>query len=343
MLELRMELTYRKYDLELTREFTISSYSRNSTPIILTEVHQDGIIGYGEVSLPQYLKENQNTVIDWLSKKRINNIYSFNDLTELLNEWNSEIKISYPALASVDIAFHDFLGKLLDKPCYEFYNILPKGNLYTSFTIGLAEERELITKILEAKEYKILKIKLGTENDKHIIETVRKITDLPLYIDANQGWGDKYFASEMIRWLSDKNVILIEQPMPVDSYDEAAWLRENSPLPIIADEAFQSINDIDKVKNSYSGVNIKLMKCGGIYNAFNIIKKLRESNLKVMLGCMTETSCAVSAAKVLAPLADYIDLDGNLLIKNDPFKTEISQNGNLICTERPGLGIERNY
>lgn len=337
-----MEIIFRKYDLELIQEFTISNYSRKFTPTVLVELHQDGVTGYGEASLPQYLKEDQDTVINWLSNIKLRNIYSFEDLVDELTALNNQRTINYPAIAAIDIALHDLLGKLLNMPCYKFYNIMPKDDLFTSFTIGIADEKTLTSKIRAVDKYKILKIKLGTEHDKQIIETIRKITNQKIFVDANQGWGDKYFALDMINWLSDKNVVLVEQPMPVINYEETSWLKNQVSLPIIADEAFQTIDDLNKIKDCYSGVNIKLMKCGGIYNAFHIIQKAKEDNLKVMLGCMTETSCAISAAKILSPLVDYLDLDGNLLIKNDPFCNEINSEGRLVINDIPGLGISKN-
>ncbi|MEW6195934.1 MAG: dipeptide epimerase [Bacteroidota bacterium] len=336
-----MELTYRKYDLELIQEFTISNYSRKFTPTVLVELHQDGVTGYGEASMPQYLKENQDTVIQWLSNVKLKNIYSYDDLVDTLTDLNDRAIKNYPAIAAIDIALHDLLGKLLNVPCYKFYGIIPKNDLFTSFTIGLADEKTLISKIHAADKYKILKIKLGAENDKQIIDTIRKITDQKLFVDANQGWKDKYFALDMINWLSDKNAILVEQPMPVANYEDTAWLKNRVSLPLIADEAFQTVDNLDKIKDCYSGINIKLMKCGGIYNAYNIVQKAKKNNLKVMLGCMTETSCGISAAKILSPLADYLDLDGNLLIQNDPFGNEINSEGKLVINNLPGLGINK--
>lgn len=334
-----MEIIFKKYDLELTHEFAIANYSRKSTPVVLIEIKQDSLIGYGEASLPQYLKETQDSVIAWIKELELRSANSFDELTNLVTKLNSSNNKSYPGLAAIDIALHDLLGKIQNKPIYQLYGVEPKNDIYTSFTIGITNEELLINKIEEAKDFRILKIKLGTQNDRMIIESIRKLTDKPIYVDVNQGWDDKYYALDMIHWLREQNVLLIEQPMSINKSNEIAWLKENSTIPIIADEAFQSINDLEKIKDSYDGVNIKLMKCGGIYNAFNIINKAKEMNLKIMLGCMTETSCAISAAKQLTPLADYIDLDGNLLIKNDPFMSGINPDGKLILSTLPGLGI----
>ncbi len=336
-----MEIVFNKYELELTHEFAIANYSRKSTPIVLVEIKQDSLIGYGEASLPQYLKETQDSVIDWIKKLKIKNINSIDDIKNLIEKLSSSENVNYPGLAAIDIALHDILGKIQNKPVYQLYGVIPKDDIYTSYTIGISNEELLIRKIDDAKNYKLLKIKLGTQNDKIIVESIRKLTDKPIYVDVNQGWDDKYFALDMIHWLKEKNVLLIEQPMPINKSNEIEWLKKNSPLPIIADEAFQSIEDLERINDCYNGINIKLMKCGGINNAFNIIKKAKEFNLKIMLGCMTETSCAISAAKHLTPLADYIDMDGNLLIKNDPFISDINPDGKLILNKLPGLGIHK--
>jgi L-alanine-DL-glutamate epimerase-like enolase superfamily enzyme len=170
---------------------------------------------------------------------------------------------------------------------------------------------------------------------------VRSETNKPICVDINQGWKDKIMALEMAQWLKEKGVVFIEQPMPKTSVDDTAWLTENSPLPIIADEAFQTIGDFKKVHGVYSGINIKLMKCGGLYSAYIMIKMARALDMKVMIGCMTETSCAVTAAAQLSPLVDWADLDGNLLINNDVFRGILIKDGKIVLPNTPGIGISK--
>lgn len=335
-----MELSFLKYDLLLKHKFGISYHTRKSTPVVLVSLKQGNHIGFGEASLPPYLKENQESVINFLKKIKLVDVNSFEELINLQNECDKVSAEDNAAKAALNIALHDLLGKILEKPCYSFYNIKSEQLPFTSYTIGIDTPEKLVEKIEEANFYKILKVKLGTENDRKIIETIRTKTDKPLYVDANQGWRDKYFALEFIQYLSEKNVLLVEQPFPVSNLDDSAWLSERSPLPIIADESAQTINDIETVKDCFSGINTKLMKCGGIYNAYNMIMKGRENNLKIMLGCMTETSCAISAAVQLSSLADYADLDGNQLIENDPFICKTIDEGRLILPEGNGLGIK---
>ena len=194
-------------------------------------------------------------------------------------------------------------------------------------------------KVREAMPYKILKVKLGKGNDKETIEAVRSETDKPLCVDVNQGWTDKVMALDMVHWLKEKGVVFVEQPMSKTSFDDTAWLTQNSPLPIMADEAFQTIKDFTKVHGAYSGVNIKLMKCGGLHAAYAMIKMARALDMKVMIGCMTETSCAVTAAAQLSPLVDWADLDGNLLIDNDVYDGLNIIDGKITLPDRPGIGI----
>ncbi len=184
-------------------------------------------------------------------------------------------------------------------------------------------------------------MKLGRDNDREMIEVIRSLTDKPLCVDVNQGWKDRGLALDMVVWLSEKGVIFLEQPMPKEMKKDIAWLTERSPLPIIGDEAIQNVDDLIENKDVYSGINIKLMKCGGLNQAMKMINVARAIGLKVMVGCMTETSCAVSAAAQLSPLADWCDLDGNLLISNDPFEGLWITNGKITLPERPGIGAAK--
>jgi len=185
----------------------------------------------------------------------------------------------------------------------------------------------------------ILKVKLGRDNDREMIEVIRSVTDKPLCVDVNQGWKDRSLALDMAGWLSEKGVVFLEQPLPKELKKDIAWLTERSPLPIIGDEAIQNVDDILENKDVYSGINIKLMKCGGLNHAMKMIHVARALGLKVMVGCMTETSCAVSAAAQLSPLVDWCDLDGNLLISNDPFEGLRITDGKVTLPERAGIGV----
>jgi len=230
----------------------------------------------------------------------------------------------------------------MNQPWYRIWGLNPEKTPNTSFTIGIDKPEVVKEKVIEAAPYKILKVKLGQGNDKEMIETVRSVTDKPICVDINQGWTDKKMALEMIHWLKEKGVVFIEQPMNKSLVDDISWLTQNSPLPVIADEAIQTISDFKKVQGAYSGINIKLMKCGGLHAAYTMIGMARALDMKVMIGCMTETSCAVSAASQLSPLVDWADLDGNLLISNDIFDGVTIVNGKVTLPDKPGIGISPN-
>ena len=190
-----------------------------------------------------------------------------------------------------------------------------------------------------AGRFNILKVKLGQDNDQEIIKAIRSVTDLPIAVDANQGWKDKYLALDSILWLKEQGVIMIEQPMPKEMPDDTAWVTQQSPLPIFADESVQRLTDVKRLQGIFSGINIKLMKCTGMREAWKMIHLARALDMRVMIGCMTETSCAVSAAAQLSPAVDFADLDGNLLIGNDPFEGVLVKRGKLCLNDLPGIGV----
>jgi len=241
----------------------------------------------------------------------------------------------------VDIALHDLVGKLLGQPWYRIWGLDPSKAPDTTFTIGIDTPDVVREKTKEcADKFNILKVKVGLDNDKEMIETIREITDLPIAVDANQGWKDKKQALEMIHWLAEHGVVMVEQPMPKEMLDDNAWITENSPLPVFADEAIQRLKDIPAIKGAYSGINIKLMKCTGMREAWKMANYARAEGMRVMIGCMTETSCAVSAAAQLSPIVDFADLDGNLLISNDLFEGMTVVKGKIALPDRPGIGLK---
>ena len=337
----KLKLTFRTYELQLKHTFTVAEYSRDTTPVVLTELEYDGIIGYGEASMPPYLGESHKSVTSFLSKV---NLLQFNDpfrIDDILTYVDSVDKKNRAAKASVDIALHDLIGKIVNQPLYKLWGLNPDKTPVTSFTIGIDKPDVVRTKTKEAKGFKVLKVKLGRGNDKEMINAVRDITNVPLYVDVNQGWKNKENALDMIHWLKEKGVIFIEQPLPKENIDDMAWLTQNSPLPTMADEAFQRLSDVAKFKDVYSGINIKLMKSTGLREAHKMITVAKALEMKVMMGCMTETSCAVSAAAQLSPLVDWADLDGNLLISNDVYEGMKVINGKITLNNLPGIGIRK--
>ncbi len=337
----KLKLSFRPYELELKHVFTIATSSRKTTPVMLTEIEYDGITGYGEASMPPYLGESHQTSNDFLSKVDLSQFNNPFELENILNYVDSIAPGNPAAKASVDIALHDLVGKLMNQPWYNIWGFDKLKTPYTSFTIGIDTEDVVRQKVKEADEYKILKVKLGRETDKMMIETIRSSTDKPITVDVNQGWKNKEEALEMIHWLKEKGVVFVEQPMPKEMVDENAWLTEHSPLPTIGDEAVQRLPDVKKAYGVYSGINIKLMKSTGLREAYKMLVLARALGLKVMIGCMTETSCAISAASHLSPMVDWADLDGALLISNDIYDGTKIIDGKVVLTDNPGIGIKK--
>lgn len=337
----KMKLTYRPYELQLRHTFTVSGNSRDTTPVVLTEIEYEGLTGYGEASMPPYLGESQKSVISFLDRvdlEQFNDPFMLDDILAYVDAIEPENRA---AKASVDIALHDLIGKLVELPLYRLWGIDPDNTPVTSFTIGIDTPDVVRQKTEEAAGFKILKVKLGGGNDREMIETVRSVTDVPLYVDVNQGWSDKQEALDMIHWLAEQGVVFVEQPLHVDELDDTAWLTARSPLPIMADEAFHRLRDVAALKGIYSGINIKLMKSTGLREAHKMITVARALDMKVMIGCMTETSCAVTAASQLSPLVDWADLDGNLLISNDIYEGVKVIDGKLTLNDLPGIGIRK--
>jgi L-alanine-DL-glutamate epimerase-like enolase superfamily enzyme len=338
----RLTLSYRPYDLQLRHVFTIANSSRTTTPVVLTEIAFDGVTGYGEASLPPYLGETQASVIEFLKKVDLSRFSSPFELEDILTYVDKITENNTAAKASVDIALHDLTGKIMGKPWYNIWGLDKSKAPSTTFTIGIDTREVVIQKTKEdAPLYNILKVKLGRDNDKEMIEAIRTVTDKPIAIDANQGWADRQYALDMIYWLKEKGIVMVEQPMSKHKLDDAAWITERSPLPVFADESFQRLTDITRLKGAFHGVNIKLMKCTGMREAWKILTVARALNMQVMIGCMTETSCAISAASQLSPATDWADLDGNLLISNDVFKGTAVVNGKLVLNDLPGIGIKK--
>jgi L-Ala-D/L-Glu epimerase len=325
--------------LKLNHVFTLANSSRTTTPVMLTRIEYDGITGYGEASMPQYLGESTETAARFLQSVNLSQFTDPFRMDEILNYIDQASPGNTAAKASIDIALHDLTGKILGQPWYKIWGLTPQETPDTSFTIGIDQPEVVRQKVEKAEPYKILKVKMGGTNDREMIETIRSVTSKPLYADVNQGWKNKEKALEMIHWLKEKGVVLIEQPLPKNYKEEHAWLTERSPLPIIGDEAVQRLTDVPNAIGVYSGINIKLMKCTGMREAHKMVILAKASGLKIMIGCMTETSCAISAAAHLSPNATWADLDGNLLISNDPYEGMKIEDGKIMLIDLPGIGI----
>ncbi|MEE0975617.1 MAG: dipeptide epimerase [Muribaculaceae bacterium] len=335
----KLNLYFEPYELQLRHSFNLAKYSRTTTPGVQVRLEYDGLIGYGEASMPPYLGESVESVTKFLSQldlSQFSDPFRIEDIHDYMDQVAPDNRA---AKASVDIALHDLLGKIMGQPWYKIWGLNPDKAPDTSFTIGIDKADVVRKKVDEASPYNVLKVKMGLDNDKELVEIIREKTDRPICVDANQGWNDKEKALEMIHWLAERNCLFVEQPMPKEMIEETAWLRERSPLPIIADEFLQRLPDVKRAAEAYDGINIKLMKSTGMHEAYKMADLAKSMGMKVMLGCMTETSCAVSAASQLAPMVDWADLDGNLLIANDIFDGMKIVNGKVTIPDRPGIGV----
>ena len=340
----KLHLKFFPYELQLRHTFTVASYSRTTTPDVQVEIEYEGVTGYGEASMPPYLGQSVATVSAFLEKVDLEQFTDPFQLEDILAYVDSLSPGDSAAKAAIDIALHDLVGKLIGQPWYKLWGLDPAKAPSTTFTIGIDTPDVVREKTLEAAgQFNILKVKVGLDTDEEMIRTIREVTRVPLAVDANQGWKDRSKALDEIFWLKEQGVVMVEQPMAKERIDDNAWLTEHSPLPIFADESIQRLADVPSVKGVYSGINIKLMKCTGMREGWKMAQLARALGLKVMVGCMTETSCAVSAAAQFSPYVDFADLDGNLLIANDRFDGVKVVAGKLSLPDRPGIGVLPNF
>lgn len=338
----RMHLTFEPYELKLKHVFTVSSFSRSTTPDVQVRIDYDGYTGYGEASMPPYLGQTVESVCSFLKKVDLEQFPDPFCIDDILTYIDSLSDGDSAAKAAVDIALHDLVGKIIGAPWHRMLGLNPEKTPNTTYTIGIDTDEMVKLKTREvAGQFKILKVKLGTPRDREMIRAIREVSDLPIAVDVNQGWKNKKKALDEIFWLKEQGIVMVEQPMPKEMLDANAWLTERSPLPTFADEAIQRLKDIPAVKGAYTGINIKLMKCTGMREAWKMMNYARAEGMKAMIGCMTETSCAIAAAAQLSPAVDFADLDGNLLIANDIFHGTTVVDGKITLNQLPGIGIEK--
>ncbi len=336
----RLRLRFFPYELQLQHVFTVASASRSTTPDVQVEIEYEGFTGYGEASMPPYLGQTEKSACAFLSQVDLSQFSDPFRLEDILSYVDGIAPGEPAAKAAIDIALHDLVGKLMGQPWYRIWGLDPGKAPSTTFTIGIDTPEVVREKTLEAAgRFNILKVKVGLDSDQAMIRAIRSVTDVPLAVDANQGWKDRSKALEEIFWLKEQGVVMVEQPMARERVDDNAWLTEHSPLPVFADESVQRLADVPALKGVYSGINIKLMKCTGMREGWRMAQLARALGMQVMVGCMTETSCGVSAAAQFSPYVDFADLDGNLLIANDRFDGVKVVDGRLSLPDRPGIGV----
>jgi L-alanine-DL-glutamate epimerase-like enolase superfamily enzyme len=336
-----MKLTFRRYDLRLKHTFTTSRGGRDVSPVIILELEHDGLIGYGESAPIARYGESVDTVETFLTKLDLTRFGDPFQLESILSFADASADGNAAAKAGLDLALHDWIGKKLDVPLHRYWGLEKGKTPKTSFTIGIDTLQVIEGKVREAERYPILKVKLGGDHDEEIVRTIRNITKKTLRVDANEGWKNKEKAVEKIKWLEQEGVEFVEQPMPAGELSGTAWVRERVNLPLIADENSLRLHDVPKLQGIFDGINIKLMKCTGLREAMKMVSTARACGMKVMTGCMIESSVGISAAAQFSPLVDYADLDGNVLITNDPFDGVRSLDGTITLNDRPGLGVRK--
>jgi len=326
--------------LLLTHTWTLSRNSSDFKDNVFVRVERDGVVGWGEAAPNvRYGQTADQTVADLEKVRSLVEAGDWFRYVDLRTQWERALPGQVCAQAALDMAILDWVGGKLKTPLSRLLGLDAGKAPVTTFSIGIDTPEVIKQKVEEAKDFPVLKIKVGRDNDAQILAAVREATDKPLRVDANEGWKTREQALEKIRWLQGLGVELIEQPLPASMVEETAWLRDRVEIPIVADEAVKTASDIPRLAAAYDGINIKLMKSGGIQEAIRMIHVARAMGMKIMLGCMIESSVAISAAAHLSPMVDWADLDGNLLISNDPFTGVGVDHGRLILNDRPGLGI----
>jgi L-Ala-D/L-Glu epimerase len=329
----------KKFRLKLKHTWTTVMSSSDYRELIRVRLRRDGIDGYGEgAPIVRYNEDAESAIPLLMPFTQQINAKSMLAYRKLLQTVFDKIKGNYAAKAALDIAVLDWVGKKQNLPLYRLFGLNASDTPMTTFSIGIDDPETTKKKVLEAEQYPILKVKFGLGKDEATMEAIRSVTNKPIRADANEGYKTKEEALQRIQFLEKHGVEFIEQPLPAAMIEETAWLRKRVNIPIFADEACLHAEDISKIAGSFDGVVIKIMKTGGLIEALRMIQVARTFHLKILLGCMIESSLSITAAAHLSPLVDYADLDGNLLVGNDPWSGVKVLNGKLLLPDRPGVG-----
>jgi L-alanine-DL-glutamate epimerase-like enolase superfamily enzyme len=333
-----MKIYFKKHRIYLKYNFGISRSKNDWFDRIYVYLKKDNVTGIGEAApSPRY--NESISLVEKTLKNLIDIPQSYTNHEEIWEYLLPQLNQIKCLEAAFSMALLDYMGKIKNKTVLDLLELEQDKVHYTSYTIAIGKNSQIKEKVKEAEPYKILKVKLGTaDNDKNIIKEIRNYTDKKIRVDANEGWTLNQ-GLEICEWLNKYNIELIEQPFSSDKMKDTKKLKQCTDIDIYADENSCTSKDIPKIYSSFDGVNIKLMKCGSIFEAIDMIKVAKKYNLKIMLGCMIETSVAISAAAQIAGQVDLIDLDGNLLIKNDPFRGPEIHNGILKLSSDYGLGL----
>ena len=319
-----MKLEFKRHELQLTHAWAIARSKATSTAsvVVVTLTGADGTFGLGEAAPSSRYRESMATVEAFLKTIDPRGL-SFGDVEGSMTYLETLSRQDRSAKCALNLALLDGAAKKAKKPAHDLLGIgFREGQHITSFTIGIDKPEVIRQKVLEAAAYPVLKMKVGMADDKASLQVLREVEPAkPVRVDANEGWKTKEQALAALEWLAqDGHIQFVEQPLPAGApVKDWIWLKQRSPLPIFGDESYHLADDIETAVDCFHGVNVKLVKTGGISAGFEALQAARKAGLKTMIGCMIETSVLISAAAHLAELCDYLDLDGNLLIKNDPY------------------------
>ncbi len=336
--------TYAPFTLKLRRAFTIARGTRREATNVLVRIERDDIVGYGEAAPNKRYDETPQKVmgfLDQLDQEILDDIPNPEVLSNRLAKQNPAIR---SARCAVETAYLDWYGKKENRSVFRLMGGRTSLGSISSYTLGMAEPQTITDKLEEAESYPLLKVKLGGSRDRETIKLIRQHSKKPIFVDVNEGWKNLDVAKSQIDFLADKNVILLEQPMPADhNWEELCELKSYSPIPICADEGFVGDESITKIKKAYDCINIKIMKTGSLIKSLELIRQAKREQLKVLIGCMIESSIADSASAMLTLWSDFADIDGRLLIEEDPFEgVTLTDDYHLKLKEIPGIGIRRS-
>lgn len=329
-------LRTRDLDLRLRHTFRIARGASDSRENLLVELEADGCTGQGEAAPIRRYDESRQSAREAVVRMAAAGLGDGRAYSQAVAR--VAVAGQRAAQAALDMALHDLAARRLEVPVHELLGLDGRTAPPTSFTIGLDTPEIVATKVREAAGFAVLKVKLGGADDRAVLEAVRDCTRQPLRVDANEGWTLDG-ALERLEWLARLGVEFVEQPLPAHQLEDTRALRRRSPLPFVADESVHTAADIPGLVGAFDGINIKLMKCGGLGEALRMIAVARAHGLKVMLGCMIESSLGIAAAAQLLALVDYADLDGHLLVANDPFEGLRFESGCVLPSDQPGLGV----
>ena len=333
-------VTVKLYELKLRQAWGLSRGTWTTRRNCYVRIERDGVVGLGEAAPIARYNETAESAAAFIDKARALLERDLSEYAVRFGEVDAVGPGEHAAKAALDMAILDWVGNRLKVPLWKLLGLGRDKLVTTTYSIGIDEVPVMQQKVRDAADFSVYKIKVGTADDRKIIEGIRAVTAKPLRTDANEGWKTKEEALEMINWMAGLGVELVEQPRPASRLEDYAWLKDKVKIPVFADESLIQASDLPRIAPYFHGVNIKLMKCGGVQEAIRLAGMARALGLKLMIGCMIESSLGISAGAAVASLFDYADLDGNLLISNDPFRGVRTVKDRIVLNDLPGLGVE---